>query len=442
MKLREQLLFRCLAAAGLLLGLFGAVLLASSFDLQITRERTALETRSDDLANSLESSAVNYALQGIPLTDDLLVSVLRQLDPNAGLCAPDGSSILNASSPMSSDGMTMNGQMLQAVRPVHLAGDEYHLLITADLSPLYASRSALLGGYVLIYLGFMLLFSVFMLATARSITRPIENLARISLSISEGALNQFVPEEGSCETIEMARSFNRMTHELTNRIERQKRFIADLTHEMKTPLTAMIGHADLIRSGRSKGEDAMISAHLILSEGKRLNALTARMIELILLGQEDFEPIPVSVQSLIEETADSLRHSAEQAGVTITTSHGGGAIPGDPVLLRSLLTNLTDNAIKSGAASVHIGSRLSGGYATLSVRDDGRGMDEESLHRITEPFYRVDKSRSRAQGGAGLGLSLCAEIARLHGSVLEFQSTPGTGTVVSLTLRGEEDDEA
>lgn len=108
-----------------------------------------------------------------------------------------------------------------------------------------------------------------------------------------------------------------------------------------------------------------------------------------------------------------------------------------------LLNNLIDNALKSDAGHVSVICMPSDSRITLSVSDDGRGMDAAALARATEPFYRADKSRSRAQGGAGLGLSLCAEIARLHGTALNFESTPGQGTRISFTLPEKEvpDDE-
>ena len=104
------------------------------------------------------------------------------------------------------------------------------------------------------------------------------------------------------------------------------------------------------------------------------------------------------------------------------------------MLLRALLGNLIDNALKSGARRVLVSVERCGGRVALSVSDDGRGMESGELSRITEPFYRVDKSRSRREGGAGLGLALCAEIAHLHGGELMFESAPGAGTRAQLLV--------
>lgn len=240
------------------------------------------------------------------------------------------------------------------------------------------------------------------------------------------------------ETAALAHSFNSMADSLTGQIERQQRFIADLTHEMKTPLTAIIGHADLIRSGRVKAEEAALAAHSILKEGQRLNALTARLIDLILLQQDQAELHPVSIRPLIEEAVEALRPAASERGIELSENCADAIFLCDRALMLSLITNLIDNALKSGASHIHIEGNLVSKAYTLSVSDDGCGMTPEVLQKITEPFYRADKSRSRKQGGAGLGLSLCKEIAELHQAILTFESMPGKGTSAffSILARG------
>lgn len=182
----------------------------------------------------------------------------------------------------------------------------------------------------------------------------------------------------------------------------------------------------------------MLAAHRIVREGQRLNALTARLIELILLNRDHPAPSPVFARPLVEEAAETLLPLAHERGAELSYLCADAIIEGDGALLRVLLNNLADNALKSGAQHVRIEGVLAGERFTLTVQDDGCGMDETALRHITEPFYRVDKSRSRAQGGAGLGLSLCAEIARLHAADLSFESALGKGTRVTLSMPGKE----
>lgn len=439
MKLREQLIFRILIAASLVFGLFGAILIQLSFDLQLARERNALEQKSARLAQSMEAAAVNYALQNITPSDELLADILLRLDESAALYAGDGLPLTgSAPAAMPGEGICLNGAQLQSLRPLTLAGRTYYLLAASSLSALVENRILLIGAYAVLYLLMIAAFSIVLLLTARKITRPIEHLADVSQRLSGGEMNLRAQAGGSTETDTLAKSFNQMADALTGQIDRQQRFIADLSHEMKTPLTAIIGHADLIRSGRAAGDHAILAAHHILREGQRLNALSARLIDLILLGKDGIEPHPVFAQMLISEATDALTPAAAERGISLDTHCDRALIQGDRTLLAALISNLIDNALKSGTEHIFVCGRLTDCLFTLSVRDDGRGMDAETLSRITEPFYRADKSRSRAQGGAGLGLALCAEIARLHGAELLFESAPGRGTTVSLRISGKE----
>lgn len=439
MKLREQLITRILTAAALVFGLFGAILIHLTYNIQLHQERNALEQKSARLAQSMEAAAVNYALQNITPSDELLADILLRLDEDAALYTKEGTPITeDAAEPMPGEGIRLSGTLLFALRPILLTGQTYYLLTASDLSTLAEARRLLTLAYMALYLSMTAAFFCVMLAAARRIARPIEHLADVSRKLSGGDMNIRAQTSGSAETDTLAQSFNQMADALTGQIDRQQRFIAGLTHEMKTPLTAIIGHADLIRSGRAAGEDAILAAHHILKEGQRLNALSARLIDLILLSKDSIDSHPIFAQMLITEATEALTPAAAEQGISLNCACDAAIIPGDRALLSALISNLIDNALKSGAERIAVRGRLAGGLFTLSVTDNGRGMDAETLSKITEPFYRADKSRSRAQGGAGLGLALCAEIARLHGAELLFESAPGKGTTVSLRMAGKE----
>ena len=326
----------------------------------------------------------------------------------------------------------------EALRPALLNGKTRYILITADLSALYQARRSLLSVYAGLYLIILAAFSALMAITSKLLVRPIEQLAQVSARLASGETAVRAQPDDTQETAQLALAFNQMADSLTGQIERQNRFIADLTHEMKTPLTAIIGHADLIRSNRISGDEIPLAAHSILKEGQRLNSLSARLTDLILLNQDEIALQPVHASVLIHEAADALRPAAEERKIILTASCTDAVISCDPPLMRSLISNLIDNALKSGADRISVTGEQESGVFTLRVTDNGRGMPREALDKITSPFYRVDKSRSRAQGGAGLGLALCAEIARLHRAILSFESSPGDGTTVSLSMLGKE----
>jgi len=430
MKLRISLILRSITAAALIFGIFGSILIQSAFQLQLSREKKALDERSARLVQSLEAAAVNYALQNIALTDELIDDILRQMDSSAAFLPSE------ASSPGSV--MYLSGHTLYALRPAMLAGKSRAILSSSDLSELFQSLRSLLSLYVIIYLIILLAFSALMAFTAKLLTSPIEQLARISAQLASGEMNVRAQPDETQETALLAASFNRMADALTGQIDRQNRFIANLTHEMKTPLTAIIGHADLIRSGRIAGDEIPLAAHSILKEGQRLNALSARLTDMILVGQDKVHLQPVHAAALITESAEALRPIAEKRGINLTLRCSDAIIDCDRPLMHSLLSNLIDNALKSDASQILITGQFTSDVFTLCVCDNGRGMAQDELDKITEPFYRVDKSRSRAQGGSGLGLALCAEIARMHHAILSFESNPGEGTIVSLSMLGKE----
>ncbi len=438
MKLRSRLMIRCLIVFSLLMGLFGALLIHVSFDLQMRREEEALAARSADLTRSLEAAAVNYALQSISLTDEIAVRLAGETDGIAALFGANGQPLVGDMRRLpETDGLFREGETLYALRSAFLAGRRVRLLTSASLEPVFAGRRTLLASYAAVYLLLMALCALILRLAARGLTRPLERLADTSRCLAAGDLTSRAAPEPDLEVGALASAFNRMADALTGQLERQRQFISSLTHEIKTPLAAIIGHADLIRSGRAIGTDAMLSAQHIFREGKRLNALSMRLLDLILLEQEDTILKPLPLKPLLEEMAGAFQPEAERRSIHLEVSCCACLVEAEEILLRTLLQNLTDNAFKSGATRVCLSAGLTGRGVTLSVRDDGRGMNQETLAHIVEPFYRADKARSRAQGGAGLGLSLCARIAALHHTALCFDSAPGQGTTVWIILSGK-----
>lgn len=211
-------------------------------------------------------------------------------------------------------------------------------------------------------------------------------------------------------------------------------------HELKTPMTSIIGYADLLRQGTPDDTTRMMAADYIFSEGKRLEQLSFKLLELLLLNNDKLVMRPVGLSSFLMNVEKALAPVMKQRGVRLVCRGEKGKVVLEPDLVKSLLYNLIDNASKAmdGDGIVAVKGTLVPGGCQFQVVDNGRGMEPRELERITEAFYRVDKSRSRAQGGAGLGLALCKEIVALHKGNMKFHSVPGTGTRVTVTLYGRE----
>lgn len=220
--------------------------------------------------------------------------------------------------------------------------------------------------------------------------------------------------------------------------DRQSRFVADLTHELKTPLTSMIGYADLLRSAPLDESRRRAAADAIYHESTRLESLSQQLLALQGLQTDSVTLGSVPVAAVFADVARSLPDAALDCDAP-----AGAAVRADRVLLADLLRNLVLNALHAEPkdGTVHLTCAEAGGQWRLTVRDNGCGIPAGALPHLTEPFYRVDKARARANGGSGVGLALCAEIAAAFGTKLEFESTPGEGTTVAICLQKEAADD-
>ena len=206
---------------------------------------------------------------------------------------------------------------------------------------------------------------------------------------------------------------------------------ANVSHELKTPLTSMIGYADLLRSGMLDDARRRTAADAIYHESTRLESLSQQLLALQGLQKNGIALQAVDVAAVFHDVARSLPN----APLTLDAP-AGATVQADRVLLADLLRNLAVNALHASTPgnTVRLICTDAGNGWRLAVIDTGCGIPAEAVPHLTEPFYRVDKARARADGGSGIGLALCAEIAAAFGTKLNFASEVGAGTTVSLTL--------
>ena len=218
----------------------------------------------------------------------------------------------------------------------------------------------------------------------------------------------------------------------------RKEFSANVSHELKTPLHAISGYAELLNHNMVDSKDVGHFAGEIYSEAQRMVQLVEDIISLSHLdeGAEDLQKEETDLYALAHEVLHSLQPQALRQGVTLELEGAPAVVNGIPQLLHGILYNLVDNAVKynhaDGTAVVTISENEK--FVTLSVRDTGIGIDTEHQERIFERFYRVDKSRSREVGGTGLGLSIVKHAAKIHHAQIKLQSVPGEGTVISVSF--------
>lgn len=278
------------------------------------------------------------------------------------------------------------------------------------------------------------------------ITRPIKRLTAATKEIAEGNYGERVAESGSDEVGQLAGNFNRMAEAVDEKVQelsdsaRQKEdFVANFAHELKTPLTSIIGYADRIYKKELPREEQKKAAWYIWNEGMRLEALSLKLMDLTILNHKDFCLQEVKTDILFQELAADVEYLMDEKGVSLDCTVEPACIEVEYDLFKTLFLNLLDNAIKAGAKHIRVTGIVEkmadGTYFTMQVRDDGNGIPKQEIKRITEAFYMVDKSRSRKQHGAGIGLALSDKIAQIHGSRLEFESDGRSGTSVRLCLK-------
>ena len=223
--------------------------------------------------------------------------------------------------------------------------------------------------------------------------------------------------------------------------DKNKKFMENFTHELKTPMTTILGYSQMMQNDSLTPEEKQGALKAISFEANRLNNLSQQMLNIFLAQNEKPELSPVDMGLIEEEIEIPLSGLSEKHQIPYSLQIDSAAVTCNKDLLYLLISNLVDNAMKATVNAKRTTPVLIRGEATgngyrISVTDHGTGISKKNISRITEPFFREDKARSRAQGGAGLGLTLCQEIAKLHGSTLTISSRKGIGTKVSFDLAG------
>ena len=284
---------------------------------------------------------------------------------------------------------------------------------------------------------------IILLATAvlswwltRRMVQPINHLAE-----NLDTIEADVPYE---ELIPLARTIqtDRKLREDNETMRRE--FTANVSHELKTPLTSISGYAELIETGMAKSADVPTFAARIHKEAQRMIALVSDILQLSELDstqasqsrEKPVEMAPVDLAALIKETAQNMTVNARKAYVTLQYNAQPATVQGSKDLLSELATNLCDNAIRYNQPGGHVELRCGTGPdgPWLQVEDNGIGIPQDSQARVFERFYRVDKSRSKATGGTGLGLAIVKHIALLHHARIDLQSQVGSGTTIKVTF--------
>ena len=276
---------------------------------------------------------------------------------------------------------------------------------------------------------------------SRRLTHPLTVLTAASARIAAGDYALRTKMHTGDELEILSQGFDQMASAVQDKVEAlelsvQQRddFVGAFTHELKTPMTGIIGYADLLRSMQPDPEEQREAAGAIFHEAQRLEALSGKLLQLMGLGEHAPQLVSVQLDSVFAEARRAVAPALN--GCILTMQSNGLTVQGDADLLCDLVINLVTNAAKASTpgSAIAVCAEQADGSIRLTVQDHGQGIPADKLARVVEPFYMVDKSRSRRQGGSGLGLALCSRIAQAHGGTLAMESELGKGTTVTVTL--------
>jgi signal transduction histidine kinase len=348
------------------------------------------------------------------LTDEKGVVII----PGGGYNAGDALSAVDMESgmPLMEDG-TLIGFFIPLRKPYEGAPRELEFIERINTTLFYG---ALIGAVLALALGIFL---------SRTLTRPIRELTKATHAISEGDLSQQVTVHSNDELGELAQAFNKMSAELSRSVNARRQMTADIAHELRTPLSLILGHAEAVHDGVLPPTKE--NFEIIREETARLEHLVndLRTLSLADAGELTISLQPIEPERLIQEVASLYQFETQKKNISLELDAASPlpTIEVDPGRITQVLTNILDNALRHTPAGgkIVLSAKQAGDHVELAIQDNGPGLPAEELDRIFERFYRTDSSRQRdgdLPGSSGLGLAIAKSIVQAHGGQVAAES--------------------
>ncbi len=308
----------------------------------------------------------------------------------------------------------------------------------ADITYVWDELYLIILGMLAIMIGIILVVVIIVSRIMNRVLKPLEELNETAENIADGEYSHRIDISSNDEIGQLSESFNKMaeaveirTRSLQDSERKKTLFMGDLTHELKTPMTAISGYSQLLLTTKLSEEHKEEALMYIYEECGRLERLAKKMMKLLELDYEEaLELEEVSAEKLFDSVSRSCSQLLKNKNMTLECVQDGETYMVDVDLMTDALINLVDNGIKASTDGSKI--VLKAAPNTISVIDFGKGIPKEEQDKILEPFYMIDKSRSRRSGGAGLGLALTATIINKHNCKLVIDSEVDKGTTMIL----------
>lgn len=331
-----------------------------------------------------------------------------------------------------------------------LEGNTYTIISATNITDIYTILNDQINFVCVASLIFAIVISAVLLIIVIVLFRPLNKINTTINKIAGGDYSIRLEEKGGQELKTLSSNINTMTESIQenfNKVhsiaENRKRFIDNLSHEMKTPLTSILGFADILRIKRNVSDEQRTEyAGIIFEETKRLQTLSGKLMELVTTGTSHLDPQNIDTVKLFDEIETAFAPILLKRSIQLKCRIQPFNIYVDKELFKSMIYNILDNAVKASANSaiIELYAVNKIDFYVITIKDYGIGIKKSDLVKVTEPFYMADKARSRKNGGAGLGLALCNEIVKCHKGTMKIHSTLGKGTTVTFTISHKKGD--
>ncbi len=467
MKLWQKVFLYTLALVMLAVGMTSILLLRNSFSMALDQKKQGVSNEHRFAVEGFKSMAVTERLKenAIVLDEEELARLMEEafgkkgqdngilflnsgnerVYANRDLDYPE--SLLDVVKESGNSYVQARKSKMYVASAEKIEGKEYYVVTEHDMSEVVRMHEDMLGRILAISMGCAVGIAILLLVLVKILLHPLQRINEGTRAIAGGSYTERIPEKGRDELSELAHNMNLMAEAVETNVraleevaEDRKQFIDNLSHEMKTPLTSILGFADLLQIQKEVSDESRMEyAGIIKEEASRLRALSGKLMELITVGRGSLEYREEDMRQLFEESGASLKILTDSHNLEFSCHSESGKLLIEKELFKSLLYNLVDNAVKASREGGHV--RMEGHFADgsfiVEVEDEGVGIPEEEIGKISRAFYMVDKARDRARGGAGLGLALCEEIVSLHQGKMRFESKLGEGTKVCVFIPRE-----
>lgn len=327
---------------------------------------------------------------------------------------------------------------------ITIVDNKFKVINMYNVSSVFEEKDRQLSYQMRLNMGVIIAAVICVTLLSMTITANINKLKKSSRRIAQGEYNERTNIRSSDEIGELSSNFDTMAiaiedhiEKLENDVHSREQFVSDFSHELKTPMTAIMGYSRMLVNDETDKKDVKVAADYIYRECKRLELLSQKLLAMLRISGDQIEYSHIYCDWLSKQIINVVRPYTQN--VKIDTKVEEACILGDASLIIDMFRNLIENAVKAcndlSDRKGHVeftGKIVNDESYEFTVRDNGIGISSENLSRVKEAFFMEDKSRSRANGGSGLGLSICDKICRFHNTSLNIESEPGKGTLISV----------